>query len=159
MSLSRWSHSKKDGTDQESIQSSTTPGTGYHMGKWQIHIKHHKQESKGQLFPGRWIKGSNEQTQKHDKRKTWITQMIHKRRTTLEWSVKYFTGGLKPVLRRQPCPWFWCGPEHLGKWQNTTDMTAKRSALSQQVTTRLQGTDMTAHNRHQHEALLTKTIH
>ena len=33
---------------------------------------------------------------------------------------------------------------HLGKWQNTTNTTAKRSALSQQVTTRLQGTDTTA---------------
>ena len=29
--------SKKDGKDQESIQSSTTPDPGYHMGKWHNH--------------------------------------------------------------------------------------------------------------------------
>ena len=27
--------SKKSGKDQESMQSSTTPDPGYHMGKWQ----------------------------------------------------------------------------------------------------------------------------
>ena len=27
--------SKKDGKDKESIQSSSTPDTGYHIGKWQ----------------------------------------------------------------------------------------------------------------------------
>ena len=30
--------------------------------------------------------------------------MIHKRSTALERSVKYFTGGLKPVSQRQPLP-------------------------------------------------------
>ena len=30
-------HSKKEDKDQESIQSSTTPDPGYHMGKWQNH--------------------------------------------------------------------------------------------------------------------------
>ena len=30
-------------------------------------IKHHKQEPKDQHFPNRWRRGSNEQTQKHDK--------------------------------------------------------------------------------------------
>ena len=34
-----FSLSKKDGKDQESIQSSNTPGPGYHMGKWQNHNK------------------------------------------------------------------------------------------------------------------------
>ena len=34
--------------------------------------------------------------------KTEITQMIHERSTTLEWSEKYFTGGFKPSSRRQP---------------------------------------------------------
>ena len=29
--------SKKGGKDQESIQSSTKPDPGYHMGKWQKH--------------------------------------------------------------------------------------------------------------------------
>ena len=28
---------KKGGKDQESIQSSTTPDLGYHVGKWQKH--------------------------------------------------------------------------------------------------------------------------
>ena len=31
--------------DQELIQSSTTPDTGHHIGKWQKHKKHHKEES------------------------------------------------------------------------------------------------------------------
>ena len=39
---------KKGGKDQESIQSRTTPDPGYHMGKWQNTIKHHKQERRGQ---------------------------------------------------------------------------------------------------------------
>ena len=29
--------SKKEAKDQESIQSSTTPDPGYHVGKWQTH--------------------------------------------------------------------------------------------------------------------------
>ena len=37
---------------------------------------------------------------KHDKHKTKVTQMIHKRSIALEWSVKYFKGGLKPVSWR-----------------------------------------------------------
>ena len=37
--------SKKDGKDQESIQSSTTPDPGYHMGKWQqLNITNKTQE-------------------------------------------------------------------------------------------------------------------
>ena len=31
--------SKKKGKDQELIQSNTTPDTGYHMGKWKLHIQ------------------------------------------------------------------------------------------------------------------------
>ena len=43
--------SKKDGKDQESIQSSTTPDPEYHMGKRQNHTKNYqKQEQRGQLF-------------------------------------------------------------------------------------------------------------
>ena len=39
-------HKKKGGKDQESIQSSTTPDPGYHMGKWQniINITNKSQE-------------------------------------------------------------------------------------------------------------------
>ena len=38
---------KKGDTDRESIQSTTKPDPGYHMGKWQKH----KQEPRGQPFP------------------------------------------------------------------------------------------------------------
>ena len=41
----------------------------------------------------------NRRTQRHCKHKT-----IHKKSTALEQSVKYFTGGLKPVSRPQPHP-------------------------------------------------------
>ena len=53
-------------------------------------IKHHKREPRGQPFPSRWPQGSNEQTRKHDKHKTQVTQMIHKRSTALERSGKIF---------------------------------------------------------------------
>ena len=62
-------------------------------------IKQPKQEPRGQPFPSRWPQGSNEQTRKHDKHKTLMTQMIHKRSTALERSVKYFTSRLKPVSK------------------------------------------------------------
>ena len=61
--------------------------------------KHHQQEPRGQPFPSRWAQGSNEQMQKHEKHKTQKTQMIHQRSPALKLSVKYFTGGLKPVSR------------------------------------------------------------
>ena len=45
-------NSKKEGKDQESIQSSTTPDPGHHMGKSQIHNKtSHTREPRGQPFP------------------------------------------------------------------------------------------------------------
>ena len=43
-------------------------------------IKHHKQEPRGQPFPSRLPQGSNKQTRKHNKHKTSITQMIHKKK-------------------------------------------------------------------------------
>ena len=46
----------------------------------------------------------NRRDQRHSKRKTEKTLKIHKRSTALERSVKNFTGGLKPVLQRQPNP-------------------------------------------------------
>ena len=46
----------------------------------------------------------NRRTQRHSKHKTVKTKKIHKRSTVLEWSVKYFTGGLKPVSWCQPHP-------------------------------------------------------
>ena len=41
---------------------------------------------------------------------------IHKRSTALERSVKYFTGGLKLVLQRQPHTEFRCGSRHIDFW-------------------------------------------
>ena len=46
----------------------------------------------------------NRRSQRHSKHKTEKTYKSHKRSTILELSVKYFTGGLKPVLRCQPQP-------------------------------------------------------
>ena len=82
--------SKKDGKDQETIQSSTTPCPVYPMGKYEKYNKHHQQEPRSQPFPSRWPQGSNEHMPKHEKYKTRKTQMIHKRSTTLERSVKIF---------------------------------------------------------------------
>ena len=39
----------------------------------------------------------NRRAQRHSKHKTEKQKKIHKRSTALERSVKYFTGGLKPV--------------------------------------------------------------
>ena len=45
--------SKKEGKDQESIQSSTTPDPGYKWESDNVTIKHHKREPRGQPFPSR----------------------------------------------------------------------------------------------------------
>ena len=42
--------------------------------------------------------------------------MIHKRSTALVRSVKYFTGGLKTVVRHKPHPQFRCGSRHIDVW-------------------------------------------
>ena len=52
---------KKDEQDQETTQSSTTHGPGYHMETKQKYSKHQQQEQRGQPFPSRWPQGSNEQ--------------------------------------------------------------------------------------------------
>ena len=39
---------KKDGKDQESIQSSTTPDPGYQWESNKLLVRHHKRESRGQ---------------------------------------------------------------------------------------------------------------
>ena len=46
----------------------------------------------------------NRRAQRHSKHKTEKTLKIHKISIALERSVKYFTGGLKPVVQRQPHP-------------------------------------------------------
>ena len=48
------------------------------MGKWQNTTKHHKREPRGQPFPSKWPQGSNEQTQKHDKHKTYDPQKMYR---------------------------------------------------------------------------------
>ena len=45
--------SKKEGKDQESIQSSTTPDPGYQWESDNFTIRHHKREPRGQPFPSR----------------------------------------------------------------------------------------------------------
>ena len=49
--------SKKEGKNQESIQSSTTPDPGYQWESDNVTIRHHKQEPRGQPFPSRWPQG------------------------------------------------------------------------------------------------------
>ena len=43
--MSVYGKSKKEGNAQESIEWSTTPDPGHHIGKWQNTIKHHIQEN------------------------------------------------------------------------------------------------------------------
>ena len=45
--------SKKEGKDQESIQSSTIPDQGYQWESNKLTIRHHKREPRGQSFPSR----------------------------------------------------------------------------------------------------------
>ena len=45
--------SKKEGKDQESIQSSTTSDPGYQWESDNFTIRHHKKGAKGQPFPGK----------------------------------------------------------------------------------------------------------
>ena len=59
--------SKKEGKDQESIKSSTTPDPG---SQWEIDnltIRHHKREPRAQPFPSRRPQGNYEKmgTKKH----------------------------------------------------------------------------------------------
>ena len=87
----------KKGKDQESIQSSTFPDPGY---QWEIEIftiRHYKREPKVSPFPAGDHKASiNRRTRKHNR----ININDPQKRTSLERSVKYFTGGLTQVSRR-----------------------------------------------------------
>ena len=59
-------------------------------------VRHHKREPRGQPFPNHKAH-INRRVQRHSKHKTEKnTYKIHKTSTTLERSVKYYTGGLKP---------------------------------------------------------------
>ena len=48
-----WNHSKKEGKDQESIQSSTKPDPGSYWEGDHFILRHHKREPIGQPFPSR----------------------------------------------------------------------------------------------------------
>ena len=52
---------KKEGKDQESIKSSTTPDSGYQWESDNVTIRHHKGEQRGQPFHSRWPQGINKQ--------------------------------------------------------------------------------------------------
>ena len=54
--------SKKEGKDQDSIQSSNTSYPGYQWESDNFTIRHHKREQIGQPFPSRWPQGINKQT-------------------------------------------------------------------------------------------------
>ena len=63
------------------------------------------ESQEGSPFPAGDHKAQiNRRAQRHSKHKTERALKIHKRSTSLERSVKYFTGGLKPVKRRQQHP-------------------------------------------------------
>ena len=77
------------GKDQESIQSSTklTQDTNGKVTTSQLDITNESQEVSP--FPAGDHKASiNRRAQKHNKNKTEITKMVHKRSTALERSVK-----------------------------------------------------------------------
>ena len=79
---------QRSGIDK--IRYQTWPRIPY--GKVTKHNFTSQTRDKRSALSSRWPQGSNEQTQKHDKHKTWIAQIIHKRSTILELSYKYFTG-------------------------------------------------------------------
>ena len=58
-------------SDQESIQSSTTPGPGYQLENDKLTVRHHKREPRVSLFQAADHKAHiNRRTQRHRKRKT-----------------------------------------------------------------------------------------
>ena len=63
-----WQQRKKEGKDQESIQSSTTPDQGYQWESDNVTVRHYKREPIGQPFPCRWPQSINKQLAwKHNK--------------------------------------------------------------------------------------------
>ena len=62
--------SKKDGKDQESIQSSTTPDPGYQWESDNFTIRKHKREPRGHPFPSRWPQGIKKQMWQNEDRNT-----------------------------------------------------------------------------------------
>ena len=83
--------SYKEGNDQESIQAPRpTQDTNGKVTNTQLDITNESKEVSH--FPaGDHTATKNRRAQKHNKHTTEITWMIHKRSTTLEWSVKIVT--------------------------------------------------------------------
>ena len=66
--------SKKEGKDQGSIQSSTTPDPGYQWESNKLTFRHHTREPRGQpLSAGDHKASMNRRARKHNKHKTEIT--------------------------------------------------------------------------------------
>ena len=88
--------SKKEGKDQELIQSSTTPGPGYQWESHKFTIRHHQREPKGQPFFSRWPQGINEQTQTKAKQKQVSNnKLIHKRQINRVLAIFVFANRVK----------------------------------------------------------------
>ena len=83
--------SKKEGKDQQSIQSSTAPDPRYQWESNKLTIRHHTREPRGHPFSSRTDDHKatiNRRAWKHNKHTTEITWLIHKRSTAFERSVK-----------------------------------------------------------------------
>ena len=86
---------KKEGKDQESIQSSTTLDPEYQWERDNVTIRHHKREPRGQQVTTR-----HQQTDLHESITKQDRNNINdpqKEATPWNDQLKYFTGGLKPV--------------------------------------------------------------
>ena len=80
---------------KKSIQSSTTPAPGYQWKSSKITINITNKSQEVSPFPS-----GDHKAAVNRRESMTTTQMIHKIITALERSVKYFTGGLKPVSQR-----------------------------------------------------------
>ena len=84
--------SREEGKDQESVQSSSIPDLGHHIGKWQKHKKYNTQVSQEvSPFPAGDHKAARN---RHDSVTRTNMKRIHKRCTTAEWSAKKSLEGL-----------------------------------------------------------------
>ena len=84
--------------DQESIQSSTTPDPGYQWESDTLTVDTTNESQEVSPFPAGDHKAHiNRRAQNIANTRQNKNIKDHKRSTALERSVKYFTGGLKPV--------------------------------------------------------------
>ena len=98
------------------IQSSTTPdpGTTWESNKNTINITNKSLEVSRFPVGDHKVAMKRRKSMRNTRHKK--IQMIHKRSTALEQSVKYFTGGLKAVSQCQPRPYFRCRSRHIDVW-------------------------------------------